>query len=112
MRRRDAPCLHAAHGQAGHGAVWLVRESAKVGVDVGNQVLDDHFLERTEIERATSGRTRARWRRIGWPGTTDAAILHDDDEGLRFSLGDQVVHNQTGVALTAPACFIFAAAML
>src|SRR4029079_13745436 len=105
MRRCDAPRLHAAHGQAGHGTVWLIRASAETGVDVGNQVLDDYLLKRAEIERAASARAGARRRRVGWSRATDAAILHHDDEGLRFSLGDQVIHNPTGVTLAAPTRF-------
>ena len=79
MRRSDAPRLHAAHGQAGHGAVWLIRESAEVGVDVGNQVLDDHLLERAEVERPVRPGRRPP---SGW--ATDAAVLHHDDERLAF----------------------------
>ena len=42
----------------------------------------------------------------------DVAIGHHDDEGLGFALGDQVVHDQAGVPLAAPAGFILAAAVL
>src|SRR5207302_10612881 len=40
------------------------------------------------------------------------AVLHHDDEGLRFTLGDQVIHDQAGESLPAPAGFIFARAVL
>jgi hypothetical protein len=42
--------LHAAHGQAGHGAIGLIGERAEVGIDVGDQLVDENRLEGTDIE--------------------------------------------------------------
>src|SRR6185503_14974112 len=89
----------------------LIGEGAEIGLDERNRVVDERLLKRAEVKGA-SARAGARRSRVGWAGTTDAAVLHHDDERLAFSLGDQVVHNQTGVALAAPTCFIFAATML
>ena len=62
--------------------------------------------------RRSPARARARRSRVGRPWAADAAVFHHDDEGLGFALGDQVVHDQAGVALAAPAGFIFAPAVL
>src|SRR5688572_2674428 len=50
--------------------------------------------------------------RVCIPPIESAAVFHGDDERLRFSLGDQVVHDQSGVALPTPARFIFACSVL
>src|SRR4029450_3590054 len=71
----------------------------------------DYLFKGTEVERPSSARPRARRRRVGWPRTADAAVFHHDDERLAFALREQVVHNETRVALATPARFIFAAAI-
>ncbi len=40
------------------------------------------------------------------------AVVHDDDEGFGLAFGDQIVHDQIGLALIGPARLIFAAAVL
>ena len=58
----DLPGLHAAHGQAGHGAIRLVGERAEIGVDEGNQIVDEHALERAEVEvRPPAGPAADTW---------------------------------------------------
>ena len=115
------PRLHAAHRKAGHRAVRLIGDGAEVGVDERNEIVDEHLLERAEVERASARTRHSAVRRAGrsrrsvrWPraGERIAAVFHRDDERLRFSLGDQVVHDQSGVALAAPARFILARAVL
>src|ERR1041385_3838419 len=104
----------------------LVRDGAEVGVHERNEVVDEHLLERAEVEAAAgaaaSARTRrgvrracAGWGRVGSPQSAAervASELHRDDEGLRFALGQQVVHDEAGAALAAPAGFILARAVL
>ena len=90
------------------------------------------LLERAEVEAAgpprpagafgrrpaaAGSRGACAWsrlhRRAAPPTAADvAAVIHHDDEGLGFALGDQVVHDQARVALAAPAGFIFARAVL
>jgi len=50
MRQRDGTCLHAAHRKAGHGAMRLIGNRPVVAVDVRNGVVNQHVLERAEIE--------------------------------------------------------------
>ncbi len=70
------------------------------------------MLEGSEVERGTlSGSGRV----VGAASTTGEGIateFHDDDEGPGFSFGEEVVHDPAGMALTAPAGFIFARAVL
>ena len=40
------------------------------------------------------------------------AVGHDNDEGLAFALGNQVVHNQIGMALDSPTVFVLAPTVL
>src|ERR1041384_3320694 len=89
----------------------LIGERAEVRIDVGNQIFDHSLLKGAEVERASSG-TRTGRSRIGRARSADATVLHHDDERLAFSLGDQVVHDEAGVALMRPARFILAATML
>ena len=46
------------------------------------------------------------------PDVVGHAVGHHDDEGLGLAFGDQVVHDQIGVALVAPGGFILAPAVL
>ena len=46
----DLPGLHAAHGEAGHGPMGLVGQGAVVGINEGDQVVDQNPLESAEVE--------------------------------------------------------------
>ena len=46
------------------------------------------------------------------PDLVGHAVGHHDEEGLDLAFGDQVVHDQVGVALVAPGGFILAPAVL
>ena len=50
--QRDGERLHPAHRKTGHRAIRLIGKRAKVGVDVGNQLVAKHRLERTDVEVA------------------------------------------------------------
>ena len=45
VRHGDRLGLHSAHGEAGHGAMGLIGERAEVGIDVGDQFVDENRLE-------------------------------------------------------------------
>src|SRR5688572_22120243 len=107
----------------------LIGERSVVGIDEGNQLFGKDALERAEVKAArataaagraallTRGRRRAssdRRRltrsylpiRRSPPPTAPAnvaAVIHHDDKRLRFSFGDQVVHDEVRATLTAPA---------
>ena len=98
----DLPGLHSAHGQAGHGAMGLIGERAEVGIDVGDQLVDENRLEWPDVETCEAAD----------PDVVGHAVGHHDEEGLRLAFGDQVVHDQIGVALVAPGGFILAPAVL
>ena len=49
--------LHAAHGKASHGAMRLIGDGAEVGVDVGNQLVDEEIAEGIEVEAEVARRT-------------------------------------------------------
>jgi hypothetical protein len=57
--------------------------------------------------RWPGGATRARGVGVG-----NVAVGHDDDEGPRLTVGEEVVHDQPRVPLAAPAGFVLAAAVL
>src|SRR5579864_7345592 len=101
-----------------------------------DQLVDENVLEAAEIEgKATSPRpagsarraaaSRA-WRcrggaarparrscaRTASPWPDPAPVVHHDDERLALTFGDQVVHDQAGMALVSPAGFILAGPML
>ncbi|MDT8303755.1 MAG: hypothetical protein RQ760_19895, partial [Sedimentisphaerales bacterium] len=42
--------FHSAHGEAGHGAMGLIGERTEVGIDVGDQLVDENGLEGTNIK--------------------------------------------------------------
>jgi hypothetical protein len=50
----DGLSFHASHRQSGHGAIRLIGKRTKVGVDVGNQLVAKHRLERPDVEVAAS----------------------------------------------------------
>ena len=132
---RDRSGLHAAHRETRHGPMRLIGDSAEIGVDVGDQVVEEKVLEGAEVEAAAStgsaptgaggsrrsglgsGRRRG-WNRRRRSRTASAgcaghiAIGHYDNERLGFAGGDQVVHDQTSEPLGAPAGFVFPAAVL
>ena len=113
---------------------------AEVGVDVGDHLVDENMLERRVghgESPSSPGSARAgppRPAAPGAPGLTgrgrpataarprhghrrprrlrDIAIGDHDEEWLGFAFRDQVVHDQAGVALPAPAVFIFTRAVL
>ena len=58
---------------------------------------------------AAPGRRR---RRPRLPGHCPAAVVHHDDERPGFARGNQVVHDQVGLALIRPAGFVLSAAVL
>ena len=123
----DYAGLHAAHGEAGHRAMGLIRYRAEICIDVGNEVVNEEVLEGGEVEVRTwawswsgsvvrsAGGGRSRSGVCGAAGASSEGIsteFHDDDEGPGFSFGEQVVDDPAGVALAAPAGFVFTRAVL
>ncbi len=132
MFQGDSPGLHAAHGQAGHGPVRLIGQGAIVCINVRNQLINENLLERAEIEPPGAARSRGTVHCGGFPGRSRSggrgrgrsgatgsatasdgpAIVHHDNERLGLPLGDQVVQDQVGVTLVAPAGFVLPHAVL
>ena len=114
----DHSGLHAAHGEAGHGPMGLIGEGAVVGINEGDQVIDEDPLESVKLKLRAAAPAGAPPRPPGAPPVRDrrhrpdVAVCHHDDEGPGFAIGNQVVHDQVGMALIAPAGLIFAHAML
>ena len=94
--------FHSAHGQARHGAMRLVGERTEVGIDVGDQLVDENRLEGADVEVSEATE----------PDFVGHAVGHYDEERPDFPFGDQVVHDQVGMALVAPGGFILAPAVL
>src|SRR5215213_10250495 len=116
----------------------LIGERSIVGIDEGNQLFGKDALEFAEVEAAgataaaeraalltrgrrpaSSGRRRLTRsclpiRRSAPPTSPSdvAAVIHHNDERLRFSFGDQVVHDEVRATLAPPAGFIFTSAVL
>src|SRR4051812_9586826 len=124
MRQRDRARLHAAHRESGHRAMRLTGNGAEVRVHERNEVVDQCLLKRAEVEVAetaasawTGSSVRRASSRSGICSSLPAsegiaAKFHGNDERLRFSLGDQIIHDRSGVALPPPAGFIFTRAVL
>ncbi len=80
------------------------------------------MLEGAEVEAASAatsgtarttgstGRRRSATRAVG--GAGNIAIGHHDEQCISFAGGNEVVHDQTGVALSAPTGFVFPCAVL
>ena len=69
----DGACLHATHRKPSHRAVFLIGLGAIVGVNVGDQVVDEQVLKRAEIHAghasgSGSGSTRSRSASTGSSG--------------------------------------------
>src|SRR5579859_7016065 len=78
----DLPGLHPTHGEAGHGSIGLIGERTEVGVNEGDQIIDENMLESAEVEAtAPSGTASCSTAR-------HIAVGHHNDEGLGFSLRD------------------------
>jgi hypothetical protein len=94
--------FHSAHGEACHGAMGLIGERAEVGIDVGDQLVHENCLEWFDIKVSEAAE-------LDFVGH---AVGHHDEEGPDLALGDQVIHDQIGVALVTPGSFILTPAVL
>ena len=94
--------FHTTHREPSHRPIRLVSKRAEVGIDERNQLVHEHRLEVTDIEIPEAAKLNV----IRHP------VRHHDDERPRFSLGNQVVHDQVGMALRTPAIFVFAPTVL
>src|SRR6476620_7262310 len=98
----------------------LIGESPIVRINEGNELVNEYMLKRAEVEAATTaaawgagcGAALHRRSRSASASARDVAVGHHNDEWLCLAFGNQVVHDHVGMALCAPARFIFAAAML
>jgi len=52
---RNCFCLHAVHGKTGHGSVWLIGQSAKIGI-ARNLFFGKYRFEMADIEVSYSAR--------------------------------------------------------
>src|ERR1043165_5176198 len=113
MSEGNPACLHAAHRKACHRAMRLIRDGAEVRVDERNEVFDERLLKSAEVKvaKATAswtasrvvrcaGRSRSGVRSARATAKRITTEFHCNDERLRFPLGDQVVHDQSSMALT------------
>ena len=98
----DVARLHAAHGEAGHGAVLLVGLRAEVAVDVGDEFIDENGFKLVPVEGVEATEAHL----VGH------AVGHDDDERYALAIGDEVVHDEIGVPLIAPGCLVLAPTVL
>ena len=80
---------------------WSVKRT-EIGIDVRDQFFDEYRFKMADIEVSDSAR----------PHIVRHAISHHDDERLGLAFGNQVVHDQAGVTLDAPAVFVLAPPML
>ena len=98
VREGDGMSDHAAHGEAGHGAMGLVGEGSESGVNVGDKVMDEDAIvgagaeaaakaTATAAAAATAGPTaetagRACARASTASRAANGAGFHDDNHGL------------------------------
>ena len=121
-------CLHTTHRQTGHCAVLCVGNHAVVLLNHRDDILDEYVLESIEAE-ATTRTSLARttlWTLSLWTRTTKATlsrswiswatnvetIIHEDYERHGFACGNQVIHDDARLTLSAPPRFILTHAML
>src|ERR1035438_3843769 len=86
----DGSGLHAAHGEAGHGAMRLIGDGAEVGVDVGDQVVDEKVLECAEVEADRKSIDDGIHAAHGGAGHGAMRLIGDGAE-VGVDVGDQVV---------------------
>src|SRR5689334_693739 len=92
----------------------LVGLSAESRIHVGDQVVGKRALEAglgddlVEVGTLARGRPGSSWTK----GLVGLAIRHHDNEGLRLSLGDQIVHDEVRAALIPPGVLVLTPAML
>src|ERR1051325_11165638 len=97
----------------------LIGNGAEICVHEGNEVVDECLLKRAEVEISRPARRSVRCASsrssIRSPLRTSERVatkFHRNYERLRFSVGEQVVHDETSVALSAPAGFVLARTVL
>ena len=117
MVQRDLERLHAAHRQAGHGAVVAVRDRAVGRVDERDEGLRHVVLERLGHVLHGLPHLRRAERLSGQVGRDLAgaprvAVGHHDDHRLAASRRDQVVEDEVRASLADPAGLVLAAAVL
>ena len=104
--QRDGVRLHAAHRQACHGAVVLVGQCAEVGIHIGHQFVAQHLLECLDTAHTIAALA------TGPESLVGHAVGADNDERLDFAFGNEVVHDEVGVALGHPSPLVLAPAVL
>ncbi len=92
----------AAPRQSCHSAVVAVRQRAEIGVDVGDQVVEQHGIERVAVGVAVAATERC----------LDVAALHHHNHRHGVALVDGVVHDVLHVALFAPTRLVLAHTVL
>ncbi len=98
----DCLGFHSAHGETCHSAMGLISESTEVGINVRNQFVDENRLKWFDLEISETAHLNIVCHAIG----------HHNNERFDFAFGDQVVHDQIGMTLVTPGCFILTPAML
>ena len=79
---------------------------AEVGIDVGNQVVQQYGIERSAVLAAPCRIAAAT------EGRLDVAALHDHNHRHGLALGNGIVHDVLHLALIHPAGFALAHAVL
>ena len=94
--------LHTTHGQTGHGAIPLVGFGQEVSIDEGNELINEHGLKLLSRELTDGAELEV----VG------QTVSHHYDEGLDLAVGNQVVHDESGMSLYGPTGLVLTPAML
>ena len=100
--QRSHTSLHAAHRQAGHCTMVAIGDCGEMLVDIGNKFIHQNALEGSPVEFLHVSPLQFVGHTVG----------HHYDEGSNLTLGNEVVHDQTCMTLTAPGSLILAPTML
>ena len=89
--------------QSCHSTVFTVGLSAEVGVDIGDEVVEQDWIERVAVGIHRLALSE---------GGLDVATLHHHNHRDGLAAGNGVVHDVLHVALLRPSCLVLAHAML
>ena len=91
--------LVAAPRQSCHSTVLTVGEGPEVGIDIGNEVVEQYGVESIAVVVGATA-TEVLW----W--SLDVAALHHHNHRYGLAVGNGVVHDVLHVALLRPACLV------
>src|SRR5574344_1575926 len=95
-------CLHTAHRQACHSTIALVGLGLEVGINIWDEVFDEHTLEDCPVKLVYASEHAS----IG------QSVCADDDKRFALALGNHIVHDKVGASLMHPSRLVLSPSVL